>query len=142
VCGQWEPAGGVSAANRAARGRETESEVPLTVSTGGHRGTHVVAGGSLRRVFDFRSTGRWVACHKLQDDDTFVGVCDSQSLCCPDPSPWRRVLECAYCCVARVVLTGGWCLIAGMCFPRALTLWLCRGLRVRESVRDHPPKIC
>ena len=56
------------------------SMVPVSVSTGGHKGTHIVTGGSLRKVFEFRSVGRWVATHKLRHADSFFGVCNEQAL--------------------------------------------------------------
>ena len=83
VCGQWDDAGGPSLvespqdANRS--GPEPEL-VPVSANTGGHKGTHVVTGGSFRRVFEFRSVGRWIATHKPLHSDSFFGVCDRQAL--------------------------------------------------------------
>ena len=62
IAGQWEEAGGSS--NVAIRflpilfdrlrpqAKAVQEDVPVTVSTGGHKGTHVVTGGSLRKVGD------------------------------------------------------------------------------------------
>uniref|UniRef100_A0A7S4UE28 Anaphase-promoting complex subunit 4 WD40 domain-containing protein n=1 Tax=Guillardia theta TaxID=55529 RepID=A0A7S4UE28_GUITH len=74
IAGQWEEAGGSSNA------KAVQEDVPVTVSTGGHKGTHVVTGGSLRKVFEFRAGGRWIAAQKLDDEDLFWGVCDQQVL--------------------------------------------------------------
>ncbi|EKX49281.1 hypothetical protein GUITHDRAFT_104810 [Guillardia theta CCMP2712] len=60
--------------------KAVQEDVPVTVSTGGHKGTHVVTGGSLRKVFEFRAGGRWIAAQKLDDEDLFWGVCDQQVL--------------------------------------------------------------
>ena len=75
VCGQWDDAGGPSVV-----GAASATLIEKSVSTGGHKGTHVVTGGAVRRVFEFRSVGRWIAAHKLQHTDSFFGVCDQQAL--------------------------------------------------------------
>lgn len=76
VCGQLELTGGGG------------SVVPMHTSTGGHQGTHVVPGGSLRRVFDFSAMGKWAATDMMRDSDTFAGLCDQQNLyCLPDFNP-------------------------------------------------------
>lgn len=84
VCGQWDDAGGPSLVEMPhAKGVSVSAAselVPISVSTGGHKGTHVVTGGSLRRVFEFRSVGRWIATHKPLHSDSFFGVCDQQAL--------------------------------------------------------------
>jgi hypothetical protein len=54
--------------------------VPVSVSTGGHKVTHIVTEGSLRKVIEFRTVGRWVATHKLRHADSFFGVCNEQAL--------------------------------------------------------------
>ncbi len=77
VCGQWDDAGGPSLVDTT---EGKASMVPVSVSTGGHKGTHIVTGGSLRKVFEFRSVGRWVATHKLRHADSFFGVCNEQAL--------------------------------------------------------------
>ena len=79
VCGQWDDAGGPCLAPQAKGGGGSEL-VPVSVSTGGHKGTHVVTGGSFRRVFEFRSVGRWIATHKPLNSDSFFGICDQQAL--------------------------------------------------------------
>ena len=80
VCGQWDDAGGPSLVDtQQVKGGDAQL-VPVSVSTGGHKGTHIVTGGSFRKVFEFRSVGRWIASHKLRHTDSFFGVCDQQAL--------------------------------------------------------------
>eukprot|EP00960_Hanusia_phi_P032518 749892-Hanusia_phi.AAC.3 len=96
VAHRWAVGGGRRLVKRCAKA--VQEEVPLTVSTGGHKGTHVVTGGSLRKVcewragcledwgetilqvFEFRAAGRWIAAQKVDDEDVFWGVCDQQVL--------------------------------------------------------------
>jgi len=89
VCGQWDDAGGPSLVDTA---QANAAMVPVSVSTGGHKGTHVVTGGSLRKVFEFRSVGRWVATHKLRHADSFFGVCNEQALYMLPPSDLAHLL--------------------------------------------------
>jgi len=90
VCGQWDDAGGPSLVDTT-EGHKA-SMVPVSVSTGGHKGTHIVTGGSLRKVFEFRSVGRWVATHKLRHADSFFGVCNEQALYMLPPSDLAHLL--------------------------------------------------
>jgi WD40 repeat protein len=96
VCGQWDDAGGPSLVDTSTSQGKCSADaelVPLSVSTGGHKGTHIVTGGSLRKVFEFRSVGRWISTHKLQHVDSFMGVCDQQSLYMLPPTQLADLLS-------------------------------------------------